>query len=170
MFQVLLYEVLLKKPERIVSPDGWPSMVIAYRMYEWFPILILATVIEMALIRSLLHINWIEALKASAAANAVSSLCGFIFLPLMGGVWGYTLMETFQTLSETYGHFTLASWMGNALYMSIFLGLVEIPLISGVTKEGVTRNFIILWMFANLITIGLVLLTFYVQSPQIGVL
>ncbi len=170
MFELLMYSVLLKRPEKIVSPDGWPSMILAYRMYEWFPIIIIATLIEMCLIHWMLQTSWMESLKASTAANLVSAVCGFIFLPMSGAVWGATLMTTFQTLSETYGHFTLASWIGNAFYMSMFMGLIEIPLISGVTKEGINRWFIICWMFVNLLTIMLILLTFFVEPPHIGVI
>lgn len=170
MLSVLLFEVLLKKPEHAVPLDGWPSVVMAYRMYEWFPLIFVAVLIEMALIHLWLKSGWMESLKASAAANLVSALCGFIFLPMTGVIWDYTLLTTFETLTGEYGHFTLASWIGNAFYMSVFLGLTEIPLIAGVTKAELSRGFIIGWMFVNMLTLGMVVLTFFVKAPEIGLL
>lgn len=170
MLQALLYSAMLKRPEVIVAPDGWPSVVMAYRMYEWFPIIIVAMLIEMVLIHVFLKSGWLESLKASAAANLVSALCGFIFLPMMGVVWDYTLLHTFETLTETYGHFTLASWIGNAFYMSIFLGLTEIPLIAGVTKADLNKWFVIGWVFFNTLTLGMVALSFFIKAPQIGLI
>lgn len=170
MFQALMYAALLKKSANVVSPEGWPSVILAYRLYEWFPIFIIAILIEMGFIRVMLHISWLESLKASAAANLVSALTGILLLPLAGILWDYTLYNTFATLSGTFGHFTLSSWIGNIFYMALFLGLVEIPLIAGVTKEGINKWFVVGWIFLNILTLLMVLLTFFIEAPEIGLL
>ncbi len=170
MFQMLLYAVLLKKPEKIVSPEGWPSMIVAYRMYEWFPLFLVFILMKMIFINLLLKTGWMESLKASAAANLVSALTGFLILPLMGFLWDHTLLKTFETLTETYGHFTMASWIGNVFYMALYLSMIEIALIAGVTKAAIHKGFVFSWIFVNLLSLGIVLLTFFIKAPQIGLL
>lgn len=165
MFSALLYSVLLKLPHKDPSPEGWPSSLIAFRMYDWYMIFLVIVLAEMLVLKKTTEASWGGALKASAAANTLSALVGVVALPMAGVVWKYTLQSTFETLTGLYGHYTIASWMGNVFYMAVFLGLVEVPIVLALVESKISKKFIFGWILVNMLGIGIALLTFFVAPP-----
>lgn len=170
MFDALIYSVLLTSPKEAPSPSGWPSALIAYRMYEWFPLFLITVLMEVAIIRRIASSGWIESMKAVGVANFVSLLIGILMLPLAGVAWKYALMHMFESLWGIYGNYSLASWMGNLFFMALYLGLVEVMLLARLLDNQVTLKFVSGWVCVNMLTILLAIATFFIKPPEIGIL
>ncbi len=170
MFDALLYSVLLTSPKETPSPGGWPSAVIAYRMYEWFPLFLITILLEVAIMRRVASANWMESLKAVGTANLVSLLTGLLMLPLAGVAWKYALMHMFEALWGIYGNYSLVSWIGNVFFMALYLGLVEVLLLARLLDNKVTLKFVSGWVCVNALTILLAIATFFVKAPAVGIL
>jgi hypothetical protein len=165
MLSVLLYSALLMLPkEPPPQLEGWPSILITYRMYEWFPILIIATLLEMAVLRKISDANWLGALKAAGFSNIAAGVVGIVLLPLAGVVWKYSLHITVEGVFGVLGHYSMASWVGNVMYMAMFLGAFKALIVSVVTEKKLTFGFVSFWILINLIPLLLAIASFTVKA------
>lgn len=160
MFSVFLYAALLLLPKDPPPPlEGWPSALITYRLFEWYPILIITALVEVVILIKISDEGWKGALKASFLANAVSALAGILLLPLAGVAWKHSLNRTFEAFG-VLGNYSMASWVGNVSYMAILLGAIEALIISLVINKKLALPFVLGWMLVNLLPLLLAIESF----------
>ncbi|HEY5893875.1 MAG TPA: hypothetical protein VIT91_11645 [Chthoniobacterales bacterium] len=137
----------------------WPALYLSQRYYSWWAIT-LSLLIETGVLYGLTRKTFPKCLLLAFAANAVSTLIGFLAFIWIGFAWelivSYTLYEMIPL-----GTFNPFGWIATTILAAFFSCTIEWAVIKYLFKIPTTNIFYWLFFAANLVTAAIALITLF---------
>ena len=148
----------------ILADVVWPALDLEGRILSWYAIGA-GLVVEYFVLRKIIQQDWLSCILADIVMNAVSTLTGYLLIPIAG-----LLLELFpglliQNLFDT-GTYNIGTWILTVFAAAFVNALIEMCVLRQMVGKWLERKKF-LWLYgANVVSVAVAFVSLIVYWPE----